>query len=69
MIAFLPKMSRAIQHPVKAHGRIPIEPVHDFGQVVRVLWLQQIMDMIAHNAQRIEFEAKLFLTSLDGTQK
>ena len=31
VVAFLPEMPRSVQHPVKTHGGVPIEPVHDFG--------------------------------------
>lgn len=30
VISLFPKMSRAIEHSIEAHRRIPVEPVHDF---------------------------------------
>jgi hypothetical protein len=37
VISLLPKMTCAVQHSVEAHSRIPVEPVHDFGKVFRLL--------------------------------
>lgn len=33
VIALFSEVPTAIEHPVKTHGRIPVQPVHDFGQV------------------------------------
>lgn len=35
-IALFPKVSRASEHSVKAHCRVPIEKVHDFRQIFRL---------------------------------
>lgn len=59
----------AIHHAVKAHRSKPVEPVHDPRKIVRFLWRHQVMRMIAHNAEGVELEAKLFLASLDGEQQ
>ena len=45
-ISFFPEVSRGIQHPVKAHGGIPVEPVHDFWQIIRLSRFNQVVDMI-----------------------
>ena len=37
VVAFFPKMPGSIQHLVKAHSRIPVQPMHDFGQIIGVL--------------------------------
>ncbi len=31
VVAFLPEMPRAVEHPVETHGGVPINPVHDAG--------------------------------------
>jgi hypothetical protein len=53
----------------KAHCRVPVEPVHYFWQIVWQRRFQQIMHMVAHNAQSIELETINFLTSLDGVKQ
>ena len=62
VIALFPKVTRAVQHPVKAHRLIPVEPMHNARHLIRLDRLQQIMDMIAHNTESIEPELKFFLT-------
>lgn len=56
MISFFPEMTRSFEHPVKTHCRVPVQPVHQFGQFVSLARFQQIVDMIAHNAEGIELK-------------
>ena len=58
MISLLPEMPCPIEHSVEAHGGVPVEPVHDAGQVFW-LWFEQIVNVITHDAEGIEFELEL----------
>ena len=69
VITLLPKVPCAIKHSIEAHRRVPIEPVHNLGQILRLLRLQQIMHMVAHNAETIELELKFGLTFFERKQK
>lgn len=69
VIALFPKVSRAIEQSVKAHGTVPIQPVHNFRQILRLRWRNQVMNMVAHNAQRIQPKAILRLTFLNHIQQ
>jgi hypothetical protein len=62
-------MPRAIEHPVKAHGGVPIEPVHDFRQILRLCGFEQVMDVIAHYAQSIQLETKLLQRFFERIEK
>ena len=31
MIPFLPEVTCTVEHPIEAHGGVPIQPVHDLG--------------------------------------
>ena len=35
-IALLPEMAGAFEHAIERHSRVPVEPVHDLGQVLGV---------------------------------
>ena len=63
VVAFLPEMPRPIEHPVEAHGGVPVEPVHDPGQILWGCGFEQVVDMIAHDTEGIEFEVKLVSSS------
>ena len=45
-----------VEHPVKAHGSIPVEEVHDFRQIIRLNRFNQIVDVIRHNADCIQLK-------------
>ena len=49
-IAAFPKMAASFEQAVKAHGRIPVDVMHDTGKLGGVVRLDQIMDMVAHDA-------------------
>ena len=69
VITLFPKVSRTPQHLVKTHSRIPVEPVHDFWQFPSIVRSQQIMDMVTHNAQRIEAKLIFLLALLNGIEQ
>ena len=69
VVALLPKVAAAIEHAVEAHRRVPVEPVHDFGQIFRLCRFNQVMDVIAHDAQGIELKAIFLLAFMDGIEK
>jgi hypothetical protein len=69
VVALFPKMPRPVQHPVEAHGTIPIEQMHNLRQLLWLFGLQQVVDMVAHNAERIQLEAILVLTFLQGIEQ
>jgi hypothetical protein len=50
-------MPRAIEHSIETHGSIPIQPMHNLWQLFRDRRFEQIMNVIAHDADRIELEA------------
>ncbi len=68
VVALLPKVPGAIQHLVKAHGGVPIQPVHNFGQCRWLLGGQQVVHVIAHNAQGIQPKSMFFLALLDSVE-
>ena len=37
-VTLFPEVSGPLQHAIEAHGRIPVQPMHDAGQVVRLVW-------------------------------
>lgn len=49
VIALLPKVTTPTQHPIEAHGRIPVQPMHDLGQILWLLWVDQVMDVVRHD--------------------
>lgn len=69
VIPLFPKMPSAVKHSVEAHGRKPVQPVHDFRQILRLLRLQQVVHMVAHDAQSIQLKAKPIATALDRHQQ
>lgn len=69
VVTFFPKMPGSIQHLVKAHSRIPVQPMHDLGQIIGVFGFQQIVNMIAHDAKGIELELKFLQCCLDGIEQ
>lgn len=68
MIAFLPEVTSSIQHSVKTHGGVPVQPVHDFGQVFRVFRFDEIVNMVTHHTERVEFESVLFDRFFDSVE-
>ena len=68
-IPFLPKMSRAIEHSVKTHSCVPIKKVHNFGQIFGLFRLNEVMDMITHNTEGIEFKIKFIQRPFNGIEK
>lgn len=69
VIALFPKMPGPLEHPVKAHGAIPVEPVHDAGQIFMSRWFNQIMDVVAHHAESVKMKLILLLGPPDGVNK
>ncbi len=69
VVAFLPEMPRPIEHPVKTHGSVPIQPVHDPGQIFWGGGFHEIVDMIRHDAEGIKFKVKLLYSSFEGVEK
>jgi len=69
VIPLFPEMPRPVQHPVKAHGCVPVEPVHNLGQIFRVLRFYQVMHVVAHDAQGIELKVMNFTALLDTKQQ
>ncbi len=69
VIALLPEMPRSIHQTVKAHSRIPVQPVHNFRQLFRFPRLNQIMHMITHDAERVDLEPIFVLTALQPKQQ
>ena len=49
-VAAFPEMACAFEHAVEAHGRIPVDVMHDAGKLGGVVRLDQVMDMVAHDA-------------------
>lgn len=68
-IALLPKVTFAIEQSIKGHGGVPVDPVHNFGQIIGFFGFDQVMDMVEHNAQSIEFEVIFVLGFFDDVQK
>ncbi len=66
MVSLLPEMPRPVQHPIKAHGGVPVETVHDARQVLWDCGFEHIVDMIRHDAEGIELEFKLLYSSFEG---
>jgi hypothetical protein len=69
VVALLPKVPAAVEETVEAHGGVPIQPRHDLGQVFWSGRFQQIVHMVAHDAERRELEPILLQTHLDGVQE
>ena len=69
VIPLLQEVPTAIQHPVKAHHRIPIQPMHNLGQILRLGRLQRVMHMVAHNAEGIELKPIFGLALADSIEQ
>ncbi len=69
VVAFFPKVSGAVEHSVKTHSSVPVQPVHNFGEVLRFLRLDEIMNVVAHHAQAVELESIFILYFFDGVQE
>ena len=54
VITLLPKVPGTVEPAVATHGAVPVEPVHDAGQVSGRLGFEQVMDVIAYDTQGIE---------------
>ncbi len=63
VVAFFPEMPRPIEHSIEAHGGVPVEPVHDAGQVLWGCGFEQIVNMIRHDAEGVKFKVKLLYSS------
>ena len=63
VVAFLPKVTAAVEHPIETHGGIPVEPVHDTRQVLWGCGFEHIVDMITHDAEGVKFKVKLLYSS------
>ncbi len=50
VVALLPKMPRPVQHLLKTHGSVTIQPVHNLRQILWRSGFQKIVNMMAHNA-------------------
>jgi len=68
VIAFLPKVAPAAQKPVQAHGAVPVHEVHDARQVIGPGGLDEVMDVAAHDTDRIEDEIEFLQSALDAVQ-
>jgi len=62
-------MARPVHHAVKTHRREPIQPLHNLWQILRLLRGQQIMDMVAHNAQGMERKPMLRPTAINRIEQ
>ncbi len=62
-------MPGSLEQPIEAHSRVPVQPVHYFGQLFCLSGLQQIMDVVAHDTQSVQLEAVLLLRSMNGVQQ
>ncbi len=49
-------MARALEQAVETHGSIPVEEVHNFGQIFRLRRFDEIVDVVGHNAEGVQFE-------------
>ncbi len=68
-VTLFPEVSGSLQHAIEAHRCIPVEPVHDAGQVFRLVWFQKIVHVIAHDAESVKLKPVFILGSLDGEQQ
>jgi len=66
VVTLLPEMSRSVEHPIKTHRRIPIQPVHDLGQIFGFLRFDQVVDVITHNAEGVKLEFVLLKSLFEG---
>ena len=69
VVTLLPEMPRSVQHPVEAHGSVPVEPVHDLGQIFGFLRFDQVVDMIAHDAEGVKLEVELLKSLFEGIEQ
>jgi hypothetical protein len=69
VIALFPKVSRAVEQAVETHRRIPVQPVHNSRHIIRHCGFQQVMHMVAHDAQGIELKAKLVAAAANRVQQ
>ncbi len=51
-VALLLKVPAVVEETVEAHGSVPIQPMHDLGQVFWSGRFQQIVHMVAHDGRR-----------------
>jgi hypothetical protein len=66
MVTLLPEMTRSVEHAIKTHRRVPVEPVHDLGQIFGFLRFDKVVDMITHNAEGVELEFVLLKSLFEG---
>ena len=69
VIALFPKVACAAEQAVEAHGGVPVQPVHDPRQFGGPRRLKQIMYVVAHDAQAVQFETELGPGPGDGVQQ
>ncbi len=63
VVSLLPKVTAAVEHPIETHGGVPVEPVHDAGQVFWGCGFQEVVDVITHDAEGVKFKVKLLYSS------
>jgi hypothetical protein len=68
-ITLLPKVTAAVKHAVEAHGCVPVEPVHEARQVLRLVWFEQVVYMVAHDAQTVEPEMEFTFRQTDSVKQ
>jgi hypothetical protein len=59
VVSLFPKMPRAVEHPVEAHGCVPVQPMPNLGQIFRFHGFQKVVDVVRHNAKCIQLELEL----------
>ena len=52
VIPLFPEMPLSVEHAVEAHRRVPVEPVHDLGQIQRGFGFNQVVDVVTHDAKK-----------------
>jgi hypothetical protein len=65
VIPLFPEVPCTIQHPVEAHGGVPVEEMHYFRQIFWSGWFYQVVDVVGHDAQRVKFEVIFVQTFFD----
>jgi hypothetical protein len=69
MVTTLPKVSVSIEQTIEAHRAVPVEPVHQSRHIVGLERLDEIVNVIAHDAQAVKSEAIPFPGSFDAEQQ
>ena len=53
---------------IETHAGVPVEPVHDLGEVFGDTWLKEVVDMVGHDTKGIEFEVELLPGAVDSVE-